>query len=214
MKVFILAGGEGTRLHPDTTEIPKPMVPVDNNKTPFLWYIIQQFKKYNFKDFVFLTGYKSKAIENYFGNGEKFGVTIDYSRETKPLGTGGAILNAANKIDSMTFVLTNGDTYFELNPREVIKKHQLDNTPHVTMATSFGPYKPFKDIGFYVVDKYALSVMDWGKRCNWNRDIMNKLVFEQMVIGYPTMSYFIDIGTPNNYYRFRKYIQQKNGGSE
>jgi len=91
-KIAILAGGFGTRLGELARGLPKPMIPI--NGRPYLERVIDSFARRGLRDFVLLTGYRAEVIEGHFGDGEKFGVHITYSRETEPLGTGGAIREA------------------------------------------------------------------------------------------------------------------------
>src|SRR4051794_27105472 len=91
-KVAILAGGFGTRLGELTRGLPKPMIPI--NGRPYLERVVESFARCGLRDIVLLTGYRAEVIEEHFGDGANFGVTIAYSRETEPLGTGGAIREA------------------------------------------------------------------------------------------------------------------------
>ncbi len=113
-QAVIMAGGLGTRLRPVTEKIPKPMV--DVNGKPFLEYIIFLLKNQGFKDFLFCVGYKNEIIKNHFGDGSQFGINIEYSIERKPLGTGGAILNAKDILDNK-FVLIWGDVFCTVDNR-------------------------------------------------------------------------------------------------
>src|SRR5437773_1544941 len=90
--VAILAGGFGTRLGTLTRDLPKPMIAI--NGRPYLERVIESFARCGLCDIVLLTGYRAEVIEEHFGDGERFGVNIAYSRETAPLGTGGAIREA------------------------------------------------------------------------------------------------------------------------
>lgn len=95
-QALILAGGEGSRFHPYTEIIPKPMIPVGLKEKPVLELIVRWLRKHGIHDFVFLLDYKWKYIYNYFEEGTRFGVTIKYSIDEKDgySGTGGAILKA------------------------------------------------------------------------------------------------------------------------
>ncbi|HMT27232.1 MAG TPA: sugar phosphate nucleotidyltransferase, partial [Candidatus Absconditabacterales bacterium] len=122
MQIVILAGGLGTRLRPITETIPKPMVEVNNK--PFLEYQILMLKKYGFKKILMLIGYKGEMIENYFQDGEKYGVKIEYSYEgDELLGTGGAIRNAYSKLED-NFIVINGDTYLDYDYHHMIDLYQ------------------------------------------------------------------------------------------
>jgi mannose-1-phosphate guanylyltransferase len=96
VKAIIPAGGAGTRFHPYTEIIPKPMIPVGEHEKPVLEMIVKWIKRFGIHEFVFLVGYKWKYIYNYFGNGARFGVKIDYSIDDHNgyRGIGGAILKA------------------------------------------------------------------------------------------------------------------------
>src|SRR6266850_1928299 len=84
--VAILAGGFGTRLGELTRGLPKPMIPIGGR--PYLERVIDSFARCGLRDIVLLTGHQAEVIEQHFGDGERFGVRITYSRETEPLGTG------------------------------------------------------------------------------------------------------------------------------
>ena len=108
MQAVILSGGFGTRLSHIVSDVPKPMAPINNK--PFLEYLVETLKKQGVDDFVFLTGYKSEIIEEYFKNLEN----AKFIKEETALGTGGAILNAYKYLDEEFFVV-NGDTFFDID---------------------------------------------------------------------------------------------------
>ena len=120
MIAVIVAGGKGTRLKPITNKIPKPMVKVGDK--PILEHILNLFKKQGFTDFVFALCYKPEIITNYFGNGQKFGVNINYTyeKEDQPLGTAGAILPSKKYIKG-AFIVTYADILRQLDIKEMIK---------------------------------------------------------------------------------------------
>ncbi len=112
MQVVILAGGLGTRLKPITEKTPKVMIPIHGK--PFLEHQLVYLKKAGFKKFLLLVSYLGEQIENYFKKGMKWGVTIDYSYEEQPMGTGGALKRAGSLLDK-TFLLLNGDSFCPIN---------------------------------------------------------------------------------------------------
>jgi NDP-sugar pyrophosphorylase family protein len=126
MKAIILAGGKGERLRPFTIGIPKPMVEVGGK--PILEHIIQLFKKSGISDLIFALCYRHKDISDYFGNGSKFNVKINYliEDENNPLGTAGAIVGAKKFIEE-TFIVAYGDILRKLDIADVIKKHKVHN---------------------------------------------------------------------------------------
>ncbi len=107
-QVVILAGGLGTRLRPLTEKIPKPLVEVANR--PFLDWQLQDLKQQGYRDVLLLVSYLGEQIENVYGDGSHLGLSIRYSFETEPLGTGGA-LRLALPLLKETFVLLNGDSF-------------------------------------------------------------------------------------------------------
>jgi len=116
-QIVIAAGGLGTRLRPITEKIPKPMIEIKGK--PFLEYVFSLLKKQGFKDILLLTGYKHEVIKNYFEDGSRFDLNISYSVESKPLGTGGALLHARDLLDD-NFILIWGDTYYPINYNNLV----------------------------------------------------------------------------------------------
>ncbi|MFA6461654.1 MAG: nucleotidyltransferase family protein [Candidatus Woesearchaeota archaeon] len=129
---IILAGGMGTRLRPLTNQIPKPLIPIGDK--PLLQHIIDNFRKYEINNIILCVGYKAEQIEEYFGNGESFGVKISYSRESLPLGTGGAIKQAAKNLNGPLFMQW-GDNLMDLNWNEVEKEYLKNKTPVLMVLT-------------------------------------------------------------------------------
>ena len=130
MRVIILAGGQGTRLLPYTTVIPKPLMPVGDR--PILEIIIRQLKHHGFTRFTMAVGYLAELVEAYFRDGKKYGVKIDYSREDKPLGTIGA-LGLIDGLDK-TFLVMNGDVLTNLQYDKLVTFHK-ENQAVATIAT-------------------------------------------------------------------------------
>jgi len=119
-KVVILAGGKGTRLLPFSFVIPKPLMPI--GEEPILLHIINLFKKSNINKFLVSTGYQAELVRAYFGNGEKFGVSIKYFHEENPLGTAGPLSLMKNEFqDDEHLFLINGDIYTELDLEEMAR---------------------------------------------------------------------------------------------
>lgn len=106
MKAVILAGGLGTRLKPFTEVIPKPLLPIGEKSV--LEIQIERLKQFGFDEIFLATNYKSQYIENYFGNGSRYGVKLEVSKEDKPLGTAGPLLLLKEKLTE-PFVVMNGD---------------------------------------------------------------------------------------------------------
>lgn len=122
MKGVIIAGGLGTRLRPLTYLRPKPLTPVANR--PFLEYQVALLKKYGVEDIVFATNYMAERIEEHFGDGNRFGVRMQYALEDSPLGTGGAIRNAAELFPGETIAVFNGDVLTDMDLGAVFDYHR------------------------------------------------------------------------------------------
>jgi NDP-sugar pyrophosphorylase family protein len=111
----ILAGGFGKRLRPFTDDVPKPMIQVGDK--PILEWQVRWLKKHGFNEFVLLVGYKKEKIIEYFGSGSKLGVKVTYIVEDEPLGTGGAVKNAAHVLSKEEiFLVVNGDIVTNIDP--------------------------------------------------------------------------------------------------
>jgi NDP-sugar pyrophosphorylase family protein len=119
MKAMILAGGQGTRLRPLTFSIPKPLLPV--GEKPILEKIIEQLRDAGICDIVLATGYQAEVIRAFCGDGSRFGVTITYVHEAKPLGTAGPASALRGQITAGEFLLLmNGDLVTDLDFRDFV----------------------------------------------------------------------------------------------
>ena len=97
MKAVIMAGGEGTRLRPLTSNAPKPMMPLVNQ--PMMEHIVGLLKPHGFDDIVVTVAFLANHIRTYFGDGSEFGVRMVYATEDTPLGTAGSVRNAMDELD-------------------------------------------------------------------------------------------------------------------
>ncbi len=122
MKGIIIAGGLGTRLRPLTYHRPKPLVSLANR--PFLEYQVALLKKHGINDIVFATNYMADKIEAHFGDGSRFGVRMRYALEETPLGTGGAIRNAADQFPGEAVAVFNGDILTDFDLGAVLDFHR------------------------------------------------------------------------------------------
>lgn len=129
-KIVLMVGGLGTRLRPLTEKIPKPMLKVGDK--PILETIILNFKKYGYINIVLSVSYKAEIIKDYFGNGNFFGVNIEYIDENKRMGTAGA-LSLMKDILTDNFFVMNGDLLTSLNFEHMMKFH-LENNSTATMG--------------------------------------------------------------------------------
>lgn len=119
-RAVILAGGKGSRLYPYTTVFPKPLMPIQEK--PILEIVLSQLQQAGVEHVTLAVGYLAELIQAYFGNGEKLGLRIDYSREDQPLGTAGPI-RLIDQLDS-DFLVMNGDVLCNLDYAEMYRFHR------------------------------------------------------------------------------------------
>ena len=220
-EAIILAGGLGTRLKHIVPDLPKSMAPVRNR--PFMEYLLHYLNNHGIARVVIAAGYKHEALLDFFGSAYH-GIELAYSVEDKPLGTGGAILKAAGLVDAETFLVLNGDTFFDV-AIEAFERHHLDNDPVLSVAlkpmrnfTRYGTVmlddrrirsfneKQYCDNGLinggvYILKKEWLIKASPGAVFSFEKDIMERRVDMDVLTGYISDTYFIDIGIPEDYYR-------------
>jgi len=121
MKAVVMAGGEGTRLRPLTSNQPKPMVPIVGK--PCMEHIIELLKQHGFQDVIVTVAFLPQAIRSYFGGGETLGVDVSYSVEESPLGTAGSVRLAAGRLDD-TFLVISGDALCDVDLTKLIEFHR------------------------------------------------------------------------------------------
>ena len=121
MKAVVMAGGEGTRLRPLTSNQPKPMVPIVGK--PCMEHIVELLRGYGFEDVIVTVAFLPQAIRSYFGDGESLGLNIEYSVEESPLGTAGSVGLAADKLDE-TFLVISGDALCDFDLGSLVKFHK------------------------------------------------------------------------------------------
>lgn len=137
---IIMAGGQGRRLLPHTSKIPKPMVQVDGK--PMLEHIILRAKSNGFANFVIVLHHLAEVIEDYFGNGKELGINVTYLKESEPLGTAGG-LALLDPVPTLPIVVTNGDVLTDVNYGNLIDFH-IEAGAGATMAVRmFETQNPF-----------------------------------------------------------------------
>jgi len=212
-KVVLMVGGLGTRLRPLTENIPKPMLMVGGR--PILETIIMNFKKYGFTQIILSVSYKSEIIEQYFGDGDSFGVKIEYIHEEKRMGTAGALSLMREKLQEPFFVM-NGDLLTNINFEHMMDYHQFNN-PIATMGVreyDFQvPYgvvevdginiksikeKPIQSFfvsgGVYILDSKALDFIPNNEFYDMPT-LFEKFIEEGLKsITFPIREYWLDIG--------------------
>jgi mannose-1-phosphate guanylyltransferase/phosphomannomutase len=121
VKAVIMAGGEGTRLRPLTSNVPKPMMPLVNR--PMMEHIIDLLVRHGIEDIVVTVSFLANAIRNYFGDGSEFGVRMVYASEETPLGTAGSVRNAMEQLDD-TFLVISGDVLTDVDLSAIVEEHR------------------------------------------------------------------------------------------
>ena len=144
MQALILAGGAGARLRPYTTVIPKPLMPIGDY--PILEILIRQLKQTGVTDVVLAVGYMSHLFEALFGDGEKYGLRIAYSFESKPLGTAGPISLLIDRLDD-DFLLMNGDLLTTMRYDRLFHHHK-----EVKAAATLGIYRREVQVDFGIIE--------------------------------------------------------------
>lgn len=225
-RVFILAGGLGTRLRPVIGDsVPKPMA--DVNGRPFLEWLLILLRGHGLRDFVISTGYKGEVIERYFGDGSRLGVSIEYSREESPLGTGGALRRAEPLLSGGDFLVVNGDTYLEADPRPLLEARASSGSIGVLgLVEARGPRKggfvelegdrvvAFREgvgtgrmyAGVAAFSPEVFRAMPGSERFSLEEDLLPSLASSGSLRGLPMEGTFIDIGTPEGYAAARATI--------
>ena len=207
--VAILAGGLGTRLGSIAREVPKPMVEVAGK--PFLEHVIDSFATRGLRDFVLLTGHLGEVIEAHFGDGSRFNVRIAYSRETQPIGTGGA-LREARSLLSARFLLTYGDVLRRFDYDRFVANHigaclavyprlAEGNTALsdgvVTRFDKSAPELPFVDAGFCVMPASVIDLIPREGPASFEQTVFPQLAQRRELAAEVVNYDFVEIGTPD-----------------
>ena len=121
MKAVIMAGGEGTRLRPLTSNQPKPMIPLANK--PMMEHIVKLLREHGFTDIVVTVAFLANTIRTYFGDGSEFGVRMVYATEETPLGTAGSVRNAMDELDER-FLVISGDVLTDIDLSGIVRFHE------------------------------------------------------------------------------------------
>jgi dTDP-glucose pyrophosphorylase len=211
--MVIMAGGKGTRLHPHTKNCPKPLLPIAGK--PILEHIINRAKNQGFTNFVLAIHYLGHMIEDYFGDGDRFGVKIQYLRENSPLGTAGA-LSLLNPEPDSSFIITNGDVVTDINYVELLNFHQ-QNSASATIAVRghewqnpFGVVKTqgieligFEEkpvtrshvnAGIYVLEPWTLSLLEKSVQLDMPTLLERLREKSKRVIAFPVHESWLDVG--------------------
>jgi mannose-1-phosphate guanylyltransferase/phosphomannomutase len=226
VKAVILAGGEGTRLRPLTSNQPKPMIPLVNR--PMMEHIVTLLARHGFDDIVVTVAYLANHIRNYFGDGSDFGVTMRYATEESPLGTAGSVRNASVELDD-TFLVISGDVLTDLDLTAFVDAHKQHDAfasialKRVENPVDFGIVitrpdgrierfleKPtwgqvFSDTintGIYVLEPDVFDFIPEGDVVDFASDVFPAALDRGLMLhGYIADAYWEDVGTTDAYLR-------------
>lgn len=231
MKAVILAGGLGTRLQPYTTFLPKPMLPL--GEKPILEHLIEWTQKNGVKSIVLCVSYLRKTIEDYFEDGKRFGVNIEYAVSNKPLATAGQLKTAEEFIDD-TFVCMYGDSIFDFNLRNMIKHHKQKksfvtmnlyeyktNLPYgVIETTKTGRVVAWNEkpeitanvnTGCYVMEPEIMELIPKNVPYGMDDVIRKAMAKNKLVSSVVSKKGFLDIGNKTTYRKANQEYLQKLG---
>lgn len=214
MQAIILAGGFGTRLQSVVSDVPKPMAPI--NDKPFLEYILDELNNQEFDKVVIAVGYKKECIMDYFGNKFK-NISIEYSIENQPLGTGGCVKQALSLIDDEFAFILNGDTMFKIDFARMATKNKIsiackkmfnfDRYGEVKfdsgIISSFEEKKHvdsgYINGGIYYLQKNIFNGYNLPNKFSIEKDFFEKYISSLNIFAFLSDDYFIDIGIPEDY---------------
>ena len=223
MQALILAGGEGTRLRPLTSTVPKPVVPLVDR--PFIAFMIEWLRGYEVDDIILACGFMADGVRSVLGDGSAMGVRLRYIEEPSPLGTGGALKYAEELLDERFFML-NGDILTDIDLAAQLRQHE-ETGARATLAligvddpSAYGLVRRHDDLsvrqfvekpspeeidtnlvnaGAYILQRDVLDGMaPKGTKVSIERDVFPTLVGNGLY-GYEASGYWMDIGTPERY---------------
>lgn len=213
--VVIMAGGIGSRLRPHTSKCPKPMLEV--NGKPILEIVIENCIKCGFKEFFISVNYLKEVIFEHFKDGSKWGITIHYLEESKPLGTAGSLSLLPKNLKNHILVM-NGDVLTKFNLQKLLEFHSHNNAVatlsvrEYVMNVPFGvidtdgvdvkgmtekpSYKKNVNAGVYALDPIVLNLLNKNERLDMPELLKRLISNNYKVIACPIHEYWLDIGRP------------------
>lgn len=224
MIAVILAGGQGTRLRNITKMIPKPMVPIDGK--PILEYQIENLKKNGIQEIIFVVGYLKEKITDYFGDGEKWEVNIQYVIEEEPLGTAGALYYLKETIKD-PFILLFGDLVLDIYWKKMIDFHQKKEAEitlfahpnshpydsdlleidkenkvikwHSKQETNRKNLRNLVNAGIYIISPNVLNAISRPQKKDFEKDILLPRIENNGIYAYCSSEYVKDMGTEDRF---------------
>lgn len=186
MRAIILAGGKGRRLAPYTISFPKPLIPVDD--MPILEIVIRQLKSAGFNHVTLAVGHLAELLMAFFGDGSRWGIKIDYSREERPLGTVGPLALIDNLPE--TFLVMNGDVLTTLSYDALVEQH-LESGTELTIAC----HRTTTNINYGIIDfDDRLDVTGYREKPTLRYDVsMGVYVFNRTLLGLFDRGEYVDL---------------------
>lgn len=230
MQAILLAGGLGTRLRSVVSDRPKPMALVEGR--PFMEYVVHELVKQGVTEIIFAVGYKGSMVEEYFQDGKEFGVKISYSYEEELLGTAGAIKNAGHFIHDEQFLVLNADTFYLFDYNRLSKFLQEENMDMALVLRRVEDISRYGEAsvtgnrltgfnekssvarpgtingGIYMMKQELLDEIPNGKVSLENEMIPKWMQEGRMLGAVINDGYFIDIGIPEDYFRFQEDVKK------
>ncbi len=217
-RAVILAGGKGTRLKPFTLVLPKPLVPVD--EYPILEIVIRQLAQFNFNHITIAVNHQADLIKAFFGNGEKWNIKIDYSKEEKPLSTMGPLKLIKDLPED--FLVMNGDILTDLDYSNFYRTHVTNKELYTILSkkredkVEYGILETneansligFKEkpvnhyqvsTGIYMVNKKVLNDIPYNTSFGFDQLMLKFINDNKNVKVQPFDGYWLDIGRPDDY---------------
>lgn len=233
-QTLIIAGGLGTRLKRSYGAGPKCLAPV--NGRPFLEYLLWQLRNAKAKEVILCVGHGADQIESWLEDGRRFDLKVTYSREEKPLGTGGALKHAERHLNGADFIAMNGDSFVEIDILEMYRRH-VKNRALATLALVSCPdaerygsvrlnarreveqfreknsdtdklHSELINAGVYVFQRRLMDYIIPGEFVSLERSILPTLLGKG-IYGFETGGYFIDIGIPQDYQRAQHELPRR-----
>jgi mannose-1-phosphate guanylyltransferase len=222
MQAVILVGGEGTRLRPLTSTLPKPIVTLVDR--PFISFMLEWLREHGIDDVIMSCGFLATSMRSVLGDGSEFGVRLRFVEEPEPLGTAGALKLAEHLLDDH-FLMLNGDVLTDIDITAQVAQHERTGAL-ATLAlvpvpdpSAYGLVNLHKDFsvkefrekpttytadenlisaGVYVLEKQILDLVEPEQNVSIEREVWPQLVGNGLY-GFPSESYWLDIGTPDRY---------------
>lgn len=227
--VVILAGGQGSRLRPYTTVLPKPLMPVGD--VPILELLVKQLRSFGLKRLIFATNYRDGLLRSYFGSGQALGVDITYCKENRPMGTVGPLHLVADELPQ-SFLVMNGDILTDLNYRSLLETHKqsgdlltlgtyqrrlqigdgvldVDAAGRVSAFTEKPTIPLTISLGAYAMDRAVLDLIPTGLPFGMDALILSMLERNLTVNTYRHDGMWLDIGTPSDLERANELFASK-----